>query len=61
MSQIQPGLLWVVATPIGHRDDFSARAIETLKSVAVIAAEDTRHSRPLLMHYNIGTDRKSVV
>jgi len=55
MSQIQPGLLWVVATPIGHRDDFSARAIETLKSVAVIAAEDTRHSRPLLMHYNIGT------
>ncbi|MFC4528723.1 16S rRNA (cytidine(1402)-2'-O)-methyltransferase [Dyella halodurans] len=55
MSQIQPGLLWVVATPIGHRDDFSARAIETLRSVAVIAAEDTRHSRPLLTHYNIGT------
>ncbi|WP_199098721.1 16S rRNA (cytidine(1402)-2'-O)-methyltransferase [Dyella sp. ASV21] len=55
MSQIQPGQLWVVATPIGHRDDFSARAIETLRSVAVIAAEDTRHSRPLLMHYNIGT------
>ncbi|HEY2623630.1 MAG TPA: 16S rRNA (cytidine(1402)-2'-O)-methyltransferase [Dyella sp.] len=55
MSQIQPGQLWVVATPIGHRDDFSARAIETLRSVAVIAAEDTRHSRPLLMHYNIAT------
>ncbi|HET6553736.1 MAG TPA: 16S rRNA (cytidine(1402)-2'-O)-methyltransferase [Dyella sp.] len=55
MSQIQPGQLWVVATPIGHRDDISARAIETLRSVAVIAAEDTRHSRPLLMHYNIGT------
>lgn len=55
MSQIQPGQLWVVATPIGHRDDFSMRAIETLRSVAVIAAEDTRHSRPLLMHYNIGT------
>jgi 16S rRNA (cytidine1402-2'-O)-methyltransferase len=55
MSQIQPGELWVVATPIGHRDDFSARAIETLRSVAVIAAEDTRHSRPLLMHYNVGT------
>lgn len=55
MSQIQPGLLWVVATPIGHREDFSARAIETLRAVAVIAAEDTRHSRPLLMHYNIGT------
>jgi 16S rRNA (cytidine1402-2'-O)-methyltransferase len=47
--------LWVVATPIGHRDDFSARAVETLRKVAVIAAEDTRHSRPLLTHYNIAT------
>jgi len=47
--------LWVVATPIGHRDDFSARAIATLREVAVIAAEDTRHSRPLLMHHNIAT------
>ncbi|WP_266160331.1 16S rRNA (cytidine(1402)-2'-O)-methyltransferase [Dyella silvatica] len=55
MSSIQPGCLWVVATPIGHRDDFSARAIETLRNVAVIAAEDTRHSRPLLLHYNIAT------
>jgi 16S rRNA (cytidine1402-2'-O)-methyltransferase len=55
MSSTTPGCLWVVATPIGHRDDFSARAVETLRSVAVIAAEDTRHSRPLLQHYNIGT------
>lgn len=55
MSHVQPGSLWVVATPIGHRDDFSARAIETLRSVAVIACEDTRHSRPLLMHFNVGT------
>ncbi len=55
MSSVQPGCLWVVATPIGHRDDFSMRAIETLRAVAVIAAEDTRHSRPLLMHYNIDT------
>jgi 16S rRNA (cytidine1402-2'-O)-methyltransferase len=47
--------LYVVATPIGHRDDFSARAIETLRAVAVIAAEDTRHSRPLLVHHNIDT------
>lgn len=49
------GCLWVVATPIGHRDDLSARAIETLRAVAVIAAEDTRHSRPLLVHHNIDT------
>jgi len=55
MSSVSPGCLWVVATPIGHRDDLSARAIETLRTVAVIAAEDTRHSRPLLLHHNIGT------
>lgn len=55
MSHVQPGCLWVVATPIGHRDDFSVRAVETLRSVAVIACEDTRHSRPLLVHYNIAT------
>jgi 16S rRNA (cytidine1402-2'-O)-methyltransferase len=55
MSSTTPGCLWVVATPIGHRDDFSARAVEILRNVAVIAAEDTRHSRPLLQHYNIGT------
>lgn len=55
MSRVQPGSLWVVATPIGHRDDFTARAVQTLRQVAVIAAEDTRHSRPLLQHYAIDT------
>ncbi len=55
MSSVQPGCLWVVATPIGHRNDLSARAIETLRAVDVIAAEDTRHSRPLLVHHNIDT------
>lgn len=55
MSSVQPGSLWVVATPIGHREDFSARAIETLRAVAVIAAEDTRHSRPLMVHHGIDT------
>lgn len=45
----------MVATPIGHRDDISSRAIETLRSVAVIAAEDTRHSRPLLLQHSVGT------
>jgi len=55
MSSVQPGCLWVVATPIGHREDLSARAMETLRTVAVIAAEDTRHSRPLLVHHGIDT------
>jgi 16S rRNA (cytidine1402-2'-O)-methyltransferase len=55
MTASQPACLWVVATPIGHRDDLSARAIETLRAVAVIAAEDTRHSRPLLLHHNVDT------
>lgn len=55
MTSVQPGCLWVVATPIGHRDDLSARAIETLRAVGLIAAEDTRHSRPLLLQHNIAT------
>lgn len=55
MPSSQSGSLWVVATPIGHRDDISARAIQTLRDVAVIAAEDTRHSRPLLQHHGIAT------
>ncbi|RUL62096.1 16S rRNA (cytidine(1402)-2'-O)-methyltransferase [Dyella dinghuensis] len=55
MTAHQTGCLWVVATPIGHRDDISARAIETLRNVSVIAAEDTRHSRPLMLQLNIST------
>lgn len=42
------GRLWVVATPIGNLSDFSARAREVLAQVALVAAEDTRHSAPLL-------------
>ncbi len=55
MQPVQPGTLWVVATPIGHRDDLSRRAVDTLAAVAVIAAEDTRHSRPLLEYLGVRT------
>ena len=47
--------LFVVATPIGHLDDMTYRAVDVLKSVKVIAAEDTRTSAQLLKHFNIQT------
>ena len=49
------GRLFLVATPIGNLADLSARAIDTLRQVAFIACEDTRHSRTLLDRYGIAT------
>lgn len=51
----QPGVLYIVATPIGNLDDLSPRALLTLNEVSLIAAEDTRHSSKLLRHFGILT------
>jgi 16S rRNA (cytidine1402-2'-O)-methyltransferase len=51
----QAGTLYVVATPIGNLQDCSPRAQEVLRSVSLIAAEDTRHSARLLQHFGIDT------
>lgn len=48
-----PGTLFVVATPIGNLGDIGGRALEVLKSVDAICAEDTRHTRQLLAHFGI--------
>jgi len=52
--------LYIVATPIGNKDDMSLRAIETLRSVDRIYAEDTRHSSVLLRHHGIATPTVSL-
>lgn len=53
------GTLYVVSTPIGNMGDFSFRAVEVLKSVDAVLAEDTRHTRPLLDRYGIATPLES--
>src|SRR3954468_11068811 len=57
-NDMAAGRLWVIATPIGNLDDLSPRAAEVLRAVALIAAEDTRHSAPLLAR--VGSTAKTI-
>ncbi|MBD8491852.1 16S rRNA (cytidine(1402)-2'-O)-methyltransferase [Pseudomonas syringae] len=54
-SNSAAGSLYVVATPIGNLDDMSVRALKVLREVALVAAEDTRHSMRLMQHFGIAT------
>ena len=59
MPESTCGKLYIIATPIGNLGDMSYRAVETLKNVSLIAAEDTRNSIKLLNHFEIRTPMTS--
>ncbi len=59
MLKNEKGSLFIVSTPIGNLGDITYRAVETLREVQLIAAEDTRRTRILLNHYDISTPLSS--
>ncbi|MGD8560486.1 MAG: 16S rRNA (cytidine(1402)-2'-O)-methyltransferase [Gammaproteobacteria bacterium] len=53
----QPGVLYIVATPIGNLGDITYRAVEVLRQAGLVVVEDSRHSAKLLQHYDVNASR----
>ena len=59
-TEVKPGTLYVVATPIGNLRDITLRALDVLAKVDRIVAEDTRNTAVLLQHYGLQTKLQSL-